>query len=68
MVSAMVTAFGTGSGALGTTIAVALAEMSKKSRMSADAAGFALDQQFAFLSLLPLAAAAVVIMMAGKRD
>lgn len=68
MVSAMVTAFGTGSGALGTTIAVALAEVSKKSRISADAAGFAYDQQFAFLSLLPIAAVAAIIMMAGKRD
>jgi MFS family permease len=68
MVSAMVIAFGTGSGALGTTIAVALAEASKKTRISGDAAGFAYDQQFAFLLLLPLAAVAVVIMMAGKRD
>jgi hypothetical protein len=42
--------------------------MSKKSRVSADAAGFVYDQQFAFLSLLPLAAVAVIIMMAGKRN
>jgi EmrB/QacA subfamily drug resistance transporter len=67
MLSAMLTAFGTGSGALGTTGAVALAELSKKSRMSGDAGGFAYDQQFAFASLLPLAALAVLVAMVGKR-
>jgi EmrB/QacA subfamily drug resistance transporter len=68
MVSAMLTAFGTGSGALGTTIAVALAEVSKKSRMEGDAAGFAHDQQFAFTILLPLAALAVLLTMVGRRQ
>jgi EmrB/QacA subfamily drug resistance transporter len=67
MLSAMLTAFGTGSGALGTTIAVALAE-AKKNRLSGDAAGFAYDQQFAFFSLLPLAALAVIVTMMGKRE
>jgi hypothetical protein len=68
MLSAMLTAFGTGSGALGTTIAVALTEAAKKSRMSGDAAGFAYDQQFAFSSLLPLAALAILVTMVGKRE
>ena len=68
MLAAMLTAFGTGSGALGTTAAVALAEVAKKSRLSADAAGFAYDQQFAFSSLLPLAALAVLVTMVGKRE
>jgi len=68
MLSAILTAFGTGSGALGTTVAVALTEFSKKSRMSGDAGGFAYDQQFAFSSLLPLAALAVVVAMVGKRE
>jgi EmrB/QacA subfamily drug resistance transporter len=68
MLAAMLTTFGTGSGALGTTIAVALAEVSKKSRMESDAAGFAHDQQFAFTILLPLAALAVVITLVGKRQ
>jgi EmrB/QacA subfamily drug resistance transporter len=68
MVSAMLTAFTTGSGALGTTIAVALAEFSKKSRLEGDAAGFAHDQQFAFTILLPLAALAVLITLMGKRQ
>ena len=68
MLSAMLTAFGTGSGALGTTIAVALAEVAKKNRLSGDAAGFAYDQQFAFFSLLPLAALAVMVTMMGKRE
>jgi EmrB/QacA subfamily drug resistance transporter len=43
MLSAMLTAFGTGSGALGTTVAVALAEVAKKGRVSGDAARFAYD-------------------------
>jgi MFS family permease len=68
MLAAMLTAFGTGSGALGTTAAVALAEVAKKSRISADAAEFAYDQQFAFSSLLPLAALAVLVTMVGKRE
>jgi EmrB/QacA subfamily drug resistance transporter len=68
MLAAMLTAFGTGSGALGTTGAVALAEVAKKSRISADAAGFAYDQQFAFSSLAPLAALAVLVTMVGKRE
>jgi EmrB/QacA subfamily drug resistance transporter len=68
MLSAMLTAFGTGSGALGTTLAVALAEVAKKNRLSGDVAGFAYDQQFAFFSLLPLAALAVMVTMMGKRE
>jgi MFS family permease len=61
MLSAMLTAFGTASGVLGTTAAVALAEVAKKSRIGGDAAGFAYDQQFAFSLLLPLAALAVLL-------
>ena len=68
MLSAMLTAFGTGSGALGTTLAVALAEASKKSRLGDDPAGFAYDQQFAFSLLLPLAALAVLVTLVGKRE
>ena len=68
MLAAMLTAFGTGSGALGTTVAVALAEFAKKSRLNGDAVGFAYDQQFAFSSLLPLAALAVLVTLIGKRE
>jgi MFS family permease len=68
MLAAMLTAFGTGSGALGTTVAVALTEFAKKSRLNADIAGFAYDQQFAFSSLLPLAALAVLVTLIGKRE
>jgi hypothetical protein len=68
MLSAMLTAFATGSGALGTTIAVALAEVSKKSRIGGDVAGFAYDQQFAFTILLPLAGLAVFVTLVGKRQ
>jgi EmrB/QacA subfamily drug resistance transporter len=67
MLAAMLTAFGTGSGALGTTAAVALAEVAKKSRINADAARFAYSQQFAFSSLVPLAALAVLVTTIGKR-
>jgi MFS family permease len=68
MVSAMLIAFGTGAGALGTTVAVALAELARKSRISGDAAAFAYDQQFAFSWLLPLAALAVLVTILGKRN
>jgi EmrB/QacA subfamily drug resistance transporter len=68
MLSAMLTTFATGSGALGTTIAVALAEVSRKIRMEGDVAGFAYDQQFAFTALLPPAVLAVLITMVGKRQ
>jgi EmrB/QacA subfamily drug resistance transporter len=47
---------------------VALAEVSRKSRIGGDVAGFAYDQQFAFTILLPLAALAVLITMVGKRQ
>lgn len=67
MVSAMLTTFTTGSGALGTTLAVALAEISKKSRIGSELGGFAYDQQFAFTLLLPLAVVAVLVAIVGKR-
>lgn len=67
MLSAMLTAFGTAAGVLGTTAAVALAGVAKKSRIGGVAAGFAYDQQFAFSLLLPLAALAVLLTLVGKR-
>jgi hypothetical protein len=67
MVSAMLMAFSTGSGALGTTIAVALAELARQNRIRDDVAGFVYDQQFAFSSLLPFAALAVLVTTVGKR-
>ena len=67
MVSAMLMGLSTGSGALGTTIAVALAEIAKKSRIGGAAAAFVYDQQFAFSSLLPLAVLAVAVTLLGKR-
>jgi EmrB/QacA subfamily drug resistance transporter len=68
MISAMLMALGTGSGALGTTVAVALAEIAKTRRISGDTAGFVYDQQFAFSLLLPLAALAVAVTLLGKRQ
>jgi EmrB/QacA subfamily drug resistance transporter len=67
MVSAMLTAFQTGAGALGTAIAVALAEASKKATMMDESQAFAEAQQFAFSWLLPLAALAIVIALVGRR-
>jgi MFS family permease len=67
MLSATLTAFGTGSGALGTTAAVALTELSRSRRLSEEAAAFAYDQQFAFYCLLPLAILALLISLPGKR-
>jgi EmrB/QacA subfamily drug resistance transporter len=68
MVSAMLMAFGTGAGALGTTVAVALAELAGTSRITGNAAAFAHDQQFAFFWLVPLAALAVLVTLLGKRN
>jgi MFS family permease len=69
MLSAMLTAFGTASGVLGTTAAVALMEAANRSRIGSDvAAGFAYDQQFAFSLLIPPAALAVLLTMVGKRQ
>ena len=68
MLAAMLTAFGTGSGALGTTVAVALAEVAKKNTITGAAADFAAQQQFAFSLLLPLAALAVLVTLVGKRE
>jgi EmrB/QacA subfamily drug resistance transporter len=68
MISAMLTSFGTGSGALGTAIAVALAESVRSGAAIEDAAGFAHSQQFAFASLLPLAVLAVLVTLAGRRS
>jgi MFS family permease len=68
MLSAMLTSFGTGSGALGTAIAVALAEAVRSGAAIEDAAGFAHSQQFAFASLLPLAVLAVLVTLAGRRN
>ncbi len=67
MLSAMLTAFGTGSGVLGTTVAVALTEVAKNWN-STNIAGFAYEQQFAFSWLLPMAALAVLIAAIGKRE
>jgi MFS family permease len=68
MLSAMLTAFATGSGVIGTAIAVALAEVSSRSRISGIGAGFAYDQQFAFALLFPLTLLAVLVTILGKRD
>ena len=68
MIAAMLMALGTGSGALGTTVAVALAEIAKTRRISADATGFVYDQQFAFSLLFPLAALALLVTVFGKRQ
>ncbi|HWP58158.1 MAG TPA: MFS transporter [Candidatus Acidoferrales bacterium] len=66
MLSAMLTAFGTGAGALGTALAVALAEAGREDRAIAGAAEFAARQQFAFSCMLPLALAAVAVTLLAK--
>jgi threonine/homoserine/homoserine lactone efflux protein len=68
MLSAMLTAFGTGSGVLGTTAAVVLVESAKKNRLGGDAAGFAHDQRFAFSFLLAAAGLAALLTILGKRQ
>ena len=66
MLSALLISLGTGAGALGTAIAVALAEAVRQEAVVEEAVGFAHRQQFAFSALLPLAALAVVVTLAGK--
>jgi EmrB/QacA subfamily drug resistance transporter len=68
MVAAMLTAFGTGAGVLGTAVAVTLTAASRQTGISKDVSAFAHDQQFAFSSLLPLAALAVLVSWFGKRE
>jgi EmrB/QacA subfamily drug resistance transporter len=67
VVSALLLSFATAAGTLGTTVAVALAEASRRQREIEDVAGFAYDQQFAFAALLPLAAIGVLITLAATR-
>jgi EmrB/QacA subfamily drug resistance transporter len=66
MLSALLTSLGTGSGALGTAVAVALAEAVRQEAVVEEAVGFAHGQQFAFSALLPLAALAVLVTLAGR--
>lgn len=66
MLSALLTSLGTGSGALGTAVAVALAEAVREETVVEEAIGFAHRQQFAFSALLPLAALAVLVTLAGR--
>jgi MFS family permease len=61
MLSAMLTSLGTAAGTLGTTTAVALIERIMSQRGTHDPVSFAAAQQSAFSSLIPLAAAALII-------
>ena len=67
VLSAILASVASASGALGTSLAVALAENSRSKREIADPAGFAHDQQSAFWFLLPLAALGLLITLAGRR-
>jgi MFS family permease len=66
MLSALLTSLGTGSGALGTAVAVALAETVREEGIVENALAFAHRQQFAFSALLPLAILAVFVTLAGR--
>lgn len=67
ILSAMLASFGTAAGTLGTTLTVALIE-TVMSRGNADApAAFAAAQSFAFFSLVPLAALAIVVTLVGRK-
>lgn len=68
VLSAMLASFASASGALGTSVAVALAEISRRKRATLDPAGFAYDQQLAFSFLLPLAAIGLLITLAEKTN
>lgn len=67
ILSAILSSLGTAAGTLGTTAAVALIETIMGPREFHDAAGFTSAQQSAFSSLVPLAAAALIISLAAWR-
>ncbi|MFC1814577.1 MFS transporter [Thermodesulfobacteriota bacterium] len=65
IVSAMLTSFSTASGTMGITGMVALIARLMGSKEFEDPAAFASAQQFAFLAMLPLAGAAILISLFG---
>jgi EmrB/QacA subfamily drug resistance transporter len=65
ILSAMLASFGTASGTVGVTVAVALIEGMMAGTRFDDPAAFASAQQFVFLALLPLAGAAIAVSLAG---
>ena len=68
VLSAMLATFASAFGALGTSLAVALAESSRRKREIQDPMGFAYDQQLAFSFLLPLVVLGLLITLAEKAN
>jgi MFS family permease len=66
ILAAMLSSFGTAASTLGTTLTVALIE-TVMAEHNGDGAGFAGAQRFAFSMLVPLAGAALVIALIGRK-
>jgi EmrB/QacA subfamily drug resistance transporter len=67
ILSAMLSSFGTAASTLGTTLTVALIETLMSESNAVASAAFADAQSFAFFALVPLAAVALVITLAGRK-
>lgn len=67
ILSAMLSSFGTAASTLGTTLTVALIETLMAESNAAAPAAFAGAQRSAFFTLVPLAAVALVIALAGRK-
>jgi hypothetical protein len=67
ILSAMLSSFGTAASTLGTTLTVALIETLMAESNAATPAAFADAQRFAFFTLVPLAAIALGIALAGRK-
>lgn len=66
MLAAMLSSFGTAAGTIGTTIAVALMEVSGGDELWQSQAVFAGAQQFAFAWLVPIGLVAIVIALRAR--
>jgi EmrB/QacA subfamily drug resistance transporter len=67
ILSAMLSSFGTAASTLGTTLTVALIETIMSGKDAGASADFAAAQSFAFSMLVPLAALALAVTLAGRR-
>lgn len=67
VLAAMLSSFGTAAGTVGTTIAVALMEISGRPRLWTDGAALTSAQQFAFACLVPVGLLALIIGLGSGR-
>jgi EmrB/QacA subfamily drug resistance transporter len=67
ILSAMLSSFSTAASTLGTTLAVALIEMKMTGAAATDPGRFSAAQSFTFVAFLPLAVAALIVSLVGRK-